>query len=114
MGITWMMTATVTIDAARVVDRESFHDEFTKAFGFPEFYGRNLDAWVDCMTQLDQPFSTVRVEPGQFITLKIEEADDLKERLPELYATLLNLAAFVNWRRMENGRAPILVIAANG
>jgi RNAse (barnase) inhibitor barstar len=22
-------------------------------FGFPDFYGRNMDAWIDCMTDID-------------------------------------------------------------
>jgi RNAse (barnase) inhibitor barstar len=109
-----MMTLTVTIDAGQIVDSETFHVVFAEAFGFPEFYGHNLDAWIDCMTQLDQPFSAVQVGLGQLVTLKIEQADDMKERLPELYATLLDLAAFVNWRRIENGHAPVLVVAADG
>lgn len=108
------MAATVIIDAKQIVDRQTFHELFARAFGFPDFYGCNMDAWIDCMARLDEPFSTIQVSPGQLVTLKIEHADDLKERLPELYSMLLDLSAFVNWRRMESGHTPVLVVAAYG
>ncbi|MDZ4753789.1 MAG: barstar family protein [Phycisphaerae bacterium] len=28
---------------------------FAETFGFPGFYGRNMNAWNDCMTFLDGP-----------------------------------------------------------
>lgn len=43
----------VTVDAARIVDWSSFHDVFAEAFGFPGWYGRNLDAWIDLFTYMD-------------------------------------------------------------
>ncbi len=35
----------VRIDTNRIVDWNSFHDVFAEAFGFPDFYGRNMNAW---------------------------------------------------------------------
>ncbi len=32
------------IDANEITDKNSFHAVFASAFGFPEFYGRNMDA----------------------------------------------------------------------
>ncbi|MCA9610738.1 MAG: barstar family protein [Myxococcales bacterium] len=34
----------VAIPTRRIVDWDTFHDVFAEAFGFPGFYGRNLDA----------------------------------------------------------------------
>lgn len=45
----------VRIDARRIVDLDSFHDVFAEAFGFFGGYGRNMDAWIDCMSSLDDP-----------------------------------------------------------
>ena len=45
----------VIIDTARINDWDSFHTIFAEAFGFPGFYGRNMDAWIDCLTSLDTP-----------------------------------------------------------
>ena len=35
----------IHIDTARIKDWDSFHNVFAEAFGFPGFYGRNMDAW---------------------------------------------------------------------
>ena len=58
----------IDIDSNRIKNRDFFHDCFSKAFGFPYFYGRNMDAWIDCMTSLDSPddgMTTIHTEPGK-------------------------------------------------
>jgi hypothetical protein len=40
----------VRIDTRLITDWASFHDVFARSFGFPDYYGRNMDAWNDCMT----------------------------------------------------------------
>jgi hypothetical protein len=44
----------VRVDGRRFLT-EDFHDIFNEAFGFPAFYGRNMNAWIDCLTSLDAP-----------------------------------------------------------
>ncbi len=39
-----MFMGVVTIDTRRITDWETFHDVFAEVFGFPEFYGRNMEA----------------------------------------------------------------------
>jgi len=38
--------AVITVDCESTVDSESFHSVFSEAFGFPGFYGRNMNAWI--------------------------------------------------------------------
>ena len=45
----------VRLDCDRITDWDSFHAVFAEVFGFPNFYGRNMNAWIDCMTYLDDP-----------------------------------------------------------
>jgi hypothetical protein len=76
-------------------------------------YGRNLDAWVDCMTSLDAPedgLSRVSVGPGETLLLRIDQADEFQRRCPAQYAALLDCSAAVNRRRVEVGEAPILAL----
>lgn len=40
---------TYVLDSARFSDVESFYDEVSAIFGFPEYFGRNLDAMADCL-----------------------------------------------------------------
>ena len=106
------------IDANPIVDWPSFHDVFAEAFGFPDFYGRNMDAWIDCLSDLDKPDSgmtTVHVAPGQVLALVIDHAAEFKDRCPEQFSALVECAAFVNWRVMEHdgsfSKPPLLALA---
>lgn len=45
----------VKLDTRPITDWLTFHTVFAKSFGFPGFYGRNMNAWIDCMTSLDDP-----------------------------------------------------------
>jgi|SRR5687768_3632727 len=98
------MTKNVTIDARRISDWDLFHDVFAEAFGFPVFYGKNMEAWNDCMTHLDDPeagMTSIHVARGDVVVLCILEVEDLKNRCPEIYDALVECSAFVNWRRIE-------------
>ena len=62
----------VRIDTNRIRDWDSFHTVFADAFGFPSFYGRNMDAWIDCMSYLDDPdamMSTLTVARGYVVVI---------------------------------------------
>jgi hypothetical protein len=104
----------VTIETQRIVDWETFHDVFSEALGLPAFYGRNMDAWIDCMTCLDDPnagMSAVHAPAGGVLTLQLENVDDFAARCPIQYAVIIECAAFVNWRRIELGSPPVLALS---
>lgn len=107
----------VTLPASQIHDWDTFHKIFQDTFGFPDFYGRNMDAWIDCMTDLDDPsdgMSRVKVQPGEMVVIQIPDADALKRRCSELYDAILEGAAFVNYRRVESGDAPVLSLLLIG
>jgi hypothetical protein len=56
--------ATVQLPEDRINDWHSFHEVSKEVFGFPSFYGMNMDAWIDCLTYLDDGMSrfTLRAE----------------------------------------------------
>ena len=102
------------IDGDRIVDWPSFHSVFAEAFGFPAFYGKNMDAWIDCLTCLDEPdagMTRVHVKVGAVLSLIIENAGKLKERCPEQFEAFVECAGFVNWRRIETGDQPVLAVS---
>src|SRR5262245_28456929 len=101
----------VKIDTRRIHDWDTFQDAFAEAFGFPGFYGRNMNAWIDCLTYLDDPgdrMTKVQAPPGGIVTLELEHAADFASRCPEQYAAVLESSAFVNWRRIAMGQSPVL------
>ena len=42
---------TITLDGAMMPDRSAMHDALAAAFSLPAYYGRNLDALWDCLTE---------------------------------------------------------------
>jgi hypothetical protein len=104
----------VRLDLSEVDDWDSFFDLFAEKLGFPEFVGRNMNAWTDCMTNLDSPeagLTSVHVARGQVLVLELEGLPAFQRRCPEQYAALIECAAFVNWRRLEKGEPAVLTLS---
>jgi Barstar (barnase inhibitor) len=104
----------VAIDCRKITDWDSYHDAFAAAFGFPDFYGRNMNAWVDCLTSLDVPadaMSSVHAPPGGSVVLRLDHAKTFATAFRDGYLATLECAAFVNWRRIEAGEGPILFLS---
>jgi hypothetical protein len=111
------MTKNVQIDGSAIKDRGSFHDQFAEVLGFPGFYGRNMNAWNDCMTSLDAPgegLSSVHVPHGDVLVICVSGAADLKKRCPEIYDALIKCSSFVNWHRIEKERSAVLALSFYG
>ena len=60
----------VVIDGRKMKDKQILHSYLKEQCGFPEYYGNNLDALYDVLTE--------RVEP---LEIKLEYAEELKEIL---------------------------------
>jgi hypothetical protein len=106
--------AIVCVPTSRITDRGTFHDVFADLMGFPSFYGRNMDAWIDCMSSVDSPgdgMSTVTVPAGGVLTLVLEDAETFRVRYSILYADLVECAAFVNMRRASQGQDGVIAVA---
>lgn len=104
----------VKLDTRLITDWETFHDVFAEALGFPNFYGRNLSAWIDCMTSLDDPsagMTKIHAPPGGVVVLGLEHVDDFLRRCPEQYEAIIDCAAFVNWRKIEMGEPAVLALS---
>lgn len=43
---------TVTVDGGAIFDAADLHDALSKALDLPQWYGRNLDALYDCLSEL--------------------------------------------------------------
>lgn len=108
------MQKNVHIDASKITDWDTFHDQFSEVLGFPGFYGRNMNAWNDCMTYVDAPdeaLSSVHVAPGDVMVLCISDVEGLRSRCREIYDALVECSAFVNWRRIEKGQPAVLALS---
>jgi hypothetical protein len=108
------MPRNIQIDGGKITDWDSFHGHFSEKLGFPGFYGRNMDAWNDCMTSLDAPqdgLSSVHVAPGDVLVLCVSGAREFKRRCPDIFDALVECSAFVNYRRIEKGEPAVLALS---
>ncbi|GAA0656590.1 barstar family protein [Rheinheimera tangshanensis] len=104
----------IRIDANKIIDWNSFHGVFSEVFGFPDFYGANMNAWIDCLSDLDDPDSgmtKMHIEPGETLTVLIENSREFKERCPEQFSALVECAAFVNYRCTEKNQPALIALA---
>ena len=80
----------ISLDASLISDWPSFQDVFADLFNFPDYYGRNMNAWIDCMSD-----DNICAEA---VLLEIRGTVDFKKRLPEIFDALIDCTAFVNKR----------------
>lgn len=96
---------TIRIETDKITDWETFHDVFAEAFGFPDFYGRNMNAWIDCMSDVSttgrEGMTSFRIELGDKLVLDIPEAEAWKKRCPEVFEAFVECVAFANCRNLE-------------
>lgn len=109
-----MKPTIVRIPVNEIRDWDSFHSVFSKVLGFPDFYGRNMDAWIDCMTSVDCPedgMTSIHANKEAGMLLDLGDCTDFAQRCPEIYEAILDCSGFVNYRRMESGEEPILSLS---
>jgi len=96
---------------------EDFHATFSRAFGFFDGYGRNMDAWIDVMGSLTASppgLSDFRLADGETLTLLIMDAERLRRSDPRQYSELLECSAIVNGRYATKGESGPIAIAMEG
>jgi RNAse (barnase) inhibitor barstar len=106
---------TVKLDGSKFLTWKNFHSYFQKKFGFPEFYGRNMNAWIDCMADLDKPENGMTnnfpVTKGQMVVLRIVNVEELRTHANEIYIAIMECTALINFSRMQSGDLPLLILA---
>lgn len=102
----------VRLKGAAFRDWESFWDACSTAFRFGSYFGRNKDAWYECMSELDQP---VREDgsspfPGDTLILVDYPGRALDRTVSkEIVSFLLQGCARVNAERVEEGESAMLM-----
>ena len=105
----------ININFGEIIDWETFHTVFSTQMGFPEFYGRNMNAWIDCMSSIDLPeekMSLVSVKKNESLYLIVAELDKAFKACPQIIQEFLECTAFVNNRFINrNSLTKINVVA---
>lgn len=77
------------LDGAHIYSVEDFHDQVAQLFGFPSYYGRNLDDLWDCLNSYIDPNLRLTIRSfDHLIHIFGPEAEALKEvfeKLPQYH-----------------------------
>lgn len=109
-----MKPTIVKIPTNEIHDWDSFHKVFARVLGFPDFYGCNMNAWIDCMTSIDEPLDGLSETHGTKeagICLDLGDCTAFAKRCPQQYEAILDSSAFVNYRRIEAGEEPVISLS---
>lgn len=72
--------AEILLDGLELRSVETVHDRFAQALALPEYYGRNLDALFDCLTDCRTP-----------VTVRLLHREALEDRLGRRGRALVRL-----------------------
>ena len=72
------------LDGKKMVSREETHRYLKETFGFPDYYGKNLDALHDCLAEMGE------------MEVEIENAADMLAALGKYGELLIQMLEDVN------------------
>ena len=105
----------ITIDFNNIKNWDTFHSAFKKGMGFPDFYGANMDAWIDCMSYIDDPssgMSEITVSSNENLNIITVGIENLSKNYPEILKAFIECTAFVNQRFLQsNSLTRVQVVA---
>lgn len=105
-----MKVITLSIDFKEINDVTEFHNRVKQLFGFPDFYGNNFHALIDCLTSLRFPeegVTSLNLKQDEFLLLKISNINNLDEELKHDF--LLSIQE-INNRSVLFGEEPAILL----
>ncbi len=102
--------ALVRLNGTDISDWNSFHGVCRTAFGFPAFYGDNMDAWVDCLSYLrdDEGMSKFRLGPDEILQIEVVDAELMRKQVPDILDEMAFCVDAINERYADYGEKPAL------
>ena len=99
---TWKV---VEIDGSILKDTNSFHKEIKFKFGFPEYYGMNLDALEECILDLNEPgiSRNFRLTKNEELVVRINDASIFMNLNAALFEEFLKIIIDANKHWKESG-----------
>lgn len=78
----------ITLDAAMLRERLPAHDYLKEALALPDYYGKNLDALYDCLTELDETeiqFVNLDAAGDSYFSRVLSVFQEAREENPRLH-----------------------------
>ena len=71
----------VILDGRLMIDRSAVHDQLKERLNLPDYYGRNLDALFDLLTEFAEPLHILLAQWGEAEGNLGQYAETLRETL---------------------------------
>ena len=104
--------ALVQLHGAAIRDWDAFHDQSAAVFDFRAFYGRNVDAWIDCLTYVrdGDGMSRFALGPSEALVIEVLDSETFKAQAAAIFDAFVESVAFVNQRQAAAGEISALQI----
>ena len=94
-----MAANSIFIDLSRVTTTEELHKALQEGFSFPDYYGGNLDALHDCLTDIAEPTDVTFA--GYKAAKKALKTDFYRFREVVEDSAFENNNLYIYWRRRK-------------
>jgi hypothetical protein len=98
----------IWIDGNNIKDADSFHNEFAKKMGFFDGYGRNMNAWIDCMRDIYtngeyESITRFNLYKGDSFTCNIDNANTWISYSKETFEAFIEAFKFIQKEASKHG-----------
>lgn len=100
----------VIIDFVKIKSIDDFYDEMTRVFGFPAFFGRNGNAFIDCLFSLRYPqdeMTAIHIRKDEYIIMELVNFSSASQNVKD---TLIISIEFVSMKCKEKGQEPSILL----
>jgi RNAse (barnase) inhibitor barstar len=107
--IAWFRQSGYTVrelDGSRWAAPTDFHSDVQRTLNFPDYYGKNLASWVDCLSELPVPD-----ESGTLLVFR--RYDAFAHTQPQLAQTILDSIESTSRRFLLTGRRLIALVQSD-
>ncbi|KOO51555.1 barstar family protein [Viridibacillus arvi] len=87
------------------MNEKNFHEVLANTLNFPDYYGKNLNAFNDCLSDI------VPKEKGFILTFK--NFDVFTKRYPEIAYDILDIIQLNAWRNLIEGNVLLGFVQSN-
>jgi RNAse (barnase) inhibitor barstar len=104
--------AVVVIPVQEIVDWTTFHEVFARLLRFPDYYGRNANAFIDCLGDLARGLDVPPLlSEGETLTIDLGDISRFRGRCPEQFAAIVDWIGWVNEQCLDEERPARLILA---
>lgn len=101
----------ISVDFRQVNTLDEMHEALMKVFHFPDFYGKNVNALIDCWSSLRYPEDEmvgVTIDKDESLLLEVKAMSRLN---PIMMNHFVNAVEGVNERFIEEiGQEPLIIL----